>query len=782
MLRKSPGFAAVAVATLTVGIGGNVVVFSILRGVLLQPLPYPGSAQIMQVWVTDPRGQQDVLSPYNIKDWAAQTQTLDSLAGYGFEEPALLGRGSAVRMDTVEVMGRFFETFRTRPLLGRIFTVEEEEERAPVGILSYSAWHQLFGADPEIVGKKITLDRGPLTIVGVMPPSFRFPYSGTALWTPPSTDWLARGRNSRFLFGVGRLRDGASLQTAQAEAEAIAARFRSEYPGANRDLGFRLVRLQDQIVGSWQSRLIMLTVAVGIVLLIACTNLASLLLTRANGRRREMATRSALGASRARLVRQVLTESSVLAIAGGAGGLLLGYCLLRLFLNSFPAAIPRLGNARMDPTVFLFTSMVAILAGLLFGLAPALSFSPSYLILALKEGGAHSGRGHSALRRVLVGAELALSLSLLVSATEVIRSLWLLDRVDPGFSTTTVLGMRLSLPEKQYPDFASRAAMYQRIVDRLRAVPGVTSVGGTNDLPFSGSTTATSFSIVGRPSTDNQQDQHAGYRTIAGDYFQTMGIPLLRGRFISADDTATSPHVAVIAQALAQHYFPGQEPLGQQLKVKDDTYQIIGVVGNVKHDRLTADTEPEIYLPDGQSHVPGWMSFVVATSTPGALVSNVRAAVAEVAPKQPLYDVRPMDVRVEASISSERLTAMIIGAFAGVALLLAVIGVYGMFAFSVAQRKQEIGIRMALGADAGNVLGMFLRESAVIAVAASTAGLALAGASSRLLRGILFGVKPLDLPLYLASAAALLLVAVAGSYIPARRAARVEPTIALKYE
>ncbi|HEY6272904.1 MAG TPA: ABC transporter permease, partial [Terriglobales bacterium] len=500
MLRRSPGFSAIAVATLAVGIGGNAVMFSILRGVLLQPLAYPGSAQIVQVWLSHPqRGQHEVFSPYNINDWAAQAQTLDSLAGYGFEEPALLGRSVPVRMTDVEVMGRFFETFRTTPVMGRTLTPGEEEQRAAVAVLSYSAWQRLFAADPEIVGKKITLDRGPLTIVGVMPPTFTFPYSGTDLWTPPSTDWLARGRNSGFLFGIGRMRDGASLEAAQAEADAIAVRLRTEYPGPNRGVGFRMVRLQDQIVGGWASRLIMLTVAVGIVLLIACTNLASLLLTRANGRRREMATRAALGASRARLARQVLTESGVLAIVGGASGLLLGYGVLRLLVNSFPAAIPRLGNVRMDASVLLFTLSATILAGLLFGTAPAFSFSPSQIIPALKQGGVQSGGGHRALRRMLVGAELALSLALLGSATLVIRSLWLLHRVDPGFSTTTVLGMRLSLPDQQYPDFASRAAMYQRIVDRLRALPGVTSVGGTNDLPFSGSTTGTSFSIVGRP-------------------------------------------------------------------------------------------------------------------------------------------------------------------------------------------------------------------------------------------------------------------------------------------
>jgi putative ABC transport system permease protein len=781
MLWKSPGFAVIAIATLAVGIGGNAVMFSILRGVLLQPLAYPAPDQIVQVWVTHPvRGQQAVLSPYNIEDWAAQSKTLDSLAGYGFEKPALLGRSAPVRITAVEVMGLFFETFRTSALMGRTLTAAEEEQRARVGVLSYSAWQRLFAADPEVVGKSITLDSGPVTIVGVMPAAFTYPYSGTDLWTPPSTDWLARGRNSGFLFGVGRVRDGVSLPTAQAEANAIAARLRAEYPGPNRDVGFRIVRLQDQIVGRSGNMLIMLMAAVVMVLLIACTNVISLLLTRANARRREMATRAALGASRLRLARQVLTESCVLAVAGGTCGLALGYGALRLLITSFPAAIPRLGNVRMDGTVLLFTLGVAVIAGLLFGLAPTLSFSPAQMIPALKEGGAQSGSGHRMLRRVLVGAELALSLALLISATLVLRSLWLLHRVDPGFATTTVLGMRLSLPEKQYPDFASRTAMYQRIIDRLRALPGVTSVGGTNDLPFSGSTTGTSFSIVGRPATDNQQNQHAGYRTIAGNYFQTMGIPLLRGRLIGDRDTAGSPRVTVIAQALARHYFREQDPLGQRLRVKNEVYEIVGVVGNVKHDRLTADTEPEIYLPDAQSHVPGWMSFVVGSSNPNALIPSVRAAVAEVAPEQPLYDLRTMDVRVEASFSSERLTALIIGAFAGVALLLAVIGVYGVFAFSVSQRTREIGIRMALGADAGRVLAMFLGESTTIAAAAAVAGVAIAALSSRLLRGMLFEVKPVNLPVYIASAAALVLVALAGSYIPARRAARVEPTVALR--
>jgi putative ABC transport system permease protein len=786
MLAKNPGFTAVAVLTLSLGIGANTAIFSVINAVLLEPLSFPYADRLVQIWETDPRlgFDRDTVSPFNFRDWQSQSHNFAAMAAYEYEHFSLTGGESPVGLRGLRVSADFFRVLGARPLLGRDFLANEDQPGAGhVAVASYATWQNYFGRDPGIVGKKITLDSEPYTVIGVMPSDFELPGSNTEIWTTPAFDLKGGSRGSHFLFAIGRLKPGVTLAAARSEADTIARRLAQQYPDSNGHSGILLVPLQKEIVGNARFALLVLWGAVGLVLLIACANTANLLLSRAVTRFKEFAVRSALGAGRARLVTQLLTESILLALTSGALGLVIAHGGVGAIVHA--ATIPRGQGVTVDTRVIGFTALLSVLTGIIFGLAPAFTSSSIDLVSALKETGwaTEPGSGGSRLRSGLVVGEVAVSVMLLVGAGLLVKSLWLLGRVDPGFNPKGVLGVRLSLPESKYPNGLERANVFKRLIERIALVPGVEGVGGVNDLPFSGSRTGSSFDIEGMPPRSPGESRQADRRDVSPDYFRAMGIPLLKGRKFTNRDNADAPHVAIINKDLARKYWPSGEPLGQRLKLYDKDWEIVGVVGNVKLLDLAARDNPEIYLPYTQSGSPPWMFFAVRSRGElGSLIASVRSAAREVVPDEPLYDVRTMEERVAASTAPRRLNALLLGIFAGLALILSAAGTYGVLAYSVAQRTHELGIRMALGADRRDVLKLVLGQGMAVTLLGVAVGLAGASGLTRYLSSLLYGVRPTDALTFVAVALLLTAVALLACYIPARRATKVDPMVALRYE
>jgi putative ABC transport system permease protein len=631
------------------------------------------------------------------------------------------------------------------------------------------------------VGKSVLLDDQAYSIVGVMPAGFGLPRDRTDVWCLPGFDLKRTGRSSHYLQSMGRLKPGVSLQQAQTEMNTVADRLAATYhqPG----MGVRLVSLQDEIVGNARRSLLVLWIAVLAVLLIACANVAGLLLARAVGRQKEVAIRIALGGSRSRLIQQFLAESVLLATLGGILGVALSYSAGRFVIAASQGAVPRLSNLQMDGRVLAFTAIACVLTGIAFGLAPALSALRIDLNSSLKESGAASqvtDRLH--LRSLFVVAEVALAMVLLVGGGLLAKTLWRLQHVDTGFRAENILTFRFTVPAAKFPTSAQRSELYERIAERLAALPSVESVGATNDLPFGGSRSGSSFDIEGRP-PDPQLLLHAGYRTVSPGYFSTMRIRLLQGREFSLHDNRDGVPVVVVNQAFAKQFFANEDPLGHRLKSHDHFYEIVGVVGDVKHEDLGAPSFPELYLCYLQAELQPWTFFEVRSRTePQALAASVRNAVKEIAPEEPIYNVNTMTSLVEYWMSPQKFNSLLLAIFAGLALVLAAIGIYGVIAYSVVQRTREIGIRMALGADRANVLRLILRQGARIGVFGLVIGTAAAYLSTRALSSMLYGVDPHDPLIFAGIAASLIVVVVLASYIPARRATRVDPLIALRYE
>jgi putative ABC transport system permease protein len=785
-LRKNPGFTAVAVITLALGIGANTAIFSVINAVLLRPLPFPHADRLVQIWETDPQRGVDrgVVSPYNFRDWQSQNHDFAAMAAYGYDHFSLTSGESPFGLRGLRVSADFFRVFGVRPLWGRDFLANEDQPGAGhVAILSFTAWQNYFGRDPRIVGRKSTLDGEAYTVIGVMPSGFGVPGSGTEIWITPAFDLKNLSRSSHGLFAIGRLKPGITLAAARSEANTIARRLAQQYPDTNGHSGIVLIPLQEEIVGNTRSALLVLWGAVGLVLLIACANVASLLLSRGVARSKEFAVRSALGASRSRLAAQLLIESILLAAAGGALGLAFANWGIGAIVRT--AAIPRAQGVTLDARVLGFTGLLSILTGIVFGLAPAFASSSTDLNFALKKtlGSINAGVGGVRLRGGLVAGEIALSLVLLVSAGLLIKSLWLLGRVNPGFNPKSVLGVRLSLPESKYPNGLERAAVFKRVIERLAAVPGVESAGGVNDLPFSGSRTTSSFDIEGVPPSSTAEVRQADRRDISPDYFKAMGIPLLKGRRFTDGDNADAPPVAIINEDLARKYWPGRDPIGQKLNLYEKDWEIVGVVGDVKLLDLAKENTPEMYLPCAQSGSPPWMFFAIQSRLGvSSLIASVRNAVREVVPDEPLYDVRTMEERVEASTAPRRLNAWLLGIFAALALVLSAVGTYGVIAYSVAQRTHEFGIRMALGAERGDVLKLVLGQGIALTLLGVSVGLAGAAGLTRYLSSLLYGVRPNDALTFATVGLLLTTVALLASYIPARRATKVDPMVALRYE
>ena len=787
-LRSNPGFTVVTILVLALGIGANAAVFSVINAVLLRPLPFPDSGQLVQIWESNSsRGEiQETVSPWNFVDWQKQSTTLAQMAVHEYESLALATSGAPQRMDAALVSSGFFQVFQVAPQLGRTFLPEDDHPGSHSVVLSHKGWTSYFNSDPHIVGKAITLDGEPFTVIGVMPATFRFPALGTDLWATPAFDLKSRSRGTHYLFAVGRMRPGVVLGQAQTEMSAIAHRLERQYPDTNQGTGVKLVPLQEEMVGSFRRGLLLLWGAVTLVLLIACANVAHLLLARSAARQKEFAIRTALGAGSPRLIQQLLTESGILGATGG----LLGLALSPLAIHLLRAAgghghiVPRTEGIRIDENVIAFTIVASLLTAVLFGLLPAFRSSRVDVVTAMKQSGWETSLGGSyRLRSVLVVSELALSVMLLIGAGLLIKSLWQLERVDPGFNPANVLGMRVSVPKSQYPGSRERAVLYQQMVDRIRAVPGVEDAAAINDLPFSGSRTTTSFDIDGLPAAPGES-RDSDRRVVTSGYFNVMRIHLLKGRsFTDADNRRESPRVAIINEALLRLYWRNANPLGQRAVIDGQHYEIVGVVVNVKHDNLAAAGTGEIYVPQYQGGTPPWTFLAIRSHAGlGSLIPGVRNALREVAPGEPVYDTRNMEQRLAGSIAPQQFNAIALAVFASFALVLAAIGIYGVVAFATERRAHEMGIRMAVGAQPGDVLRLVVGQGLRLGFVGVLIGVAGALAISRIIAGMLYDTGTGDPITYLAVSVIFLGIAVVASYLPARRAARLDPMAALRWE
>jgi putative ABC transport system permease protein len=804
-LIKSPAFSLIAIVALALGIGANTAIFSVVNAILIRSLPFPESNQLTMIWQTNPEVAKMgfPLAPTSVpdfRDWRAQGKSFAALSAFEGWTTNLTGRDEAERLGGARVSANLFSLLRVQPILGRSFAEGEDQVgRNQVVMLSSELWQRRFGGDRSIIGRKLTLDQEPYTIIGVLPPRFVFP-DDTGLpsymtfgerceiWAPfaPSEE-RAKNRGGHNLAVVGRLKPGVRLTTAQAEMNILAAQFARQYPDSNKDWGIQLVSLKAQAAAGSERALTVLMCAVGCILLIACANVANLLLARGLRRQKEIAIRRALGASRLRIVRQLLTESVVLALIGGLLGIFGAIWAIDLLLAIAPANLPRLSEVRIDGGVLIFTVLVSLATGLIFGLAPALQSSRLGLSEKLKEGERGSTTGHTRLRSGLIVSEIALALILLIAAGLLIESFAQLARVRPGFNPESVLTFNVALPDTPYRDRIKASAFYAELVRRIESLSGVKSAAAGNALPLSGAEEVDGFEIEGQPKPASGELRTANFRWVTPNYFRTLQIPLQRGRAFTERDNANAPAVAIIDETMARLYFPGVNPIGQRFKNTDEKKprprEIIGVVGDVRHSSLAARPAPHIYSPQAQQGIQA-MTVAVrsADAPPTALLQMVRREIAAVDPNVPIADIRTMEQMVASSVAPWRFTMALLSAFAGVALLLASVGIYGVLAYSVNQRRREIGIRMSLGAQRRDVLRLFLGQGLAVTLLGIVIGLSGAWALTRIMRSLLYSVSPTDPLVFLTVPLAFAAVALLASFFPARKASRVNPIVALRSE
>jgi putative ABC transport system permease protein len=794
MLAKHKGFTAVAVLTLALGIGANTAIFSVVNAVLLKPLPYDNSHELVQIWGTQPQLDTAPMSPANFLDWREQNRVFERVAAYTGQNLNLSGVADPERIRATRVSADLFELLRVRPELGRAFLAEEDQYGGQrVVILSHGLWQRRFGANPEILGRSLTLNDQSYVVVGVMPPDFSFPRTTTEMWTPIAFSPGERGtRNTNYISVLARLKPGVTIEQARSEMEALARRQQEQYQEANTGIGVKLISYKEQVVGNTRPILLLLLGAVGFVLLIACANVANLLLARAAGRRKEMAVRSALGAGRRRVVRQLLTESVLLALVGGGLGLLLALWGINLLVALQPANIPRLAELRVDRGVLMFASALSLLTGVAFGLAPALRATKLDLNDALKEGGkgADAGGGRQRLRSILIVSEIALSLVLLIGAGLMIKSFWRLNQVEPGFNAENTLTMVVSLPTTRYAEPGRQVAFFRQAVERVGNLPGVDAAGVTTNIPLFGGN-STGFNVEGDPPYAPGQRPLVEYRSVSPGYFRAMGIPLLRGRTFNEQDGGDAPGVVIINETLARRHFPGEDPLGKRLGFSGPTdwREIVGVVRDTRNYGLDEEVKPEAYMPYTQS-APGYLAGSISgmilvartASDPQGMSAAIKREVQGLDGNLPVYNIKTMEQHLAESTAQRRFNMLLLSAFAGVAVLLAVFGLYGVMSYMVSQRTREIGLRMALGAQARDILGMAVRQGVVLILIGIGVGLAGALALTRVMSGLLYGVDATDPATFAAIVLLLAFASLIACYIPARRATRVDPLIALKYE
>ena len=790
---KNPGFTIVSVMTLALGIGANSAIFSVVSGVLLKPLPFRDPSSLVALYHVS-EGRRTTMSGPNFTDMRRLSTTLADAAAISRYRTILTGQGEPVRLNAADVSAGFFDALGVQPAIGRTFRSEENQTgHTNVVILADGIWRQQFGGDPQVVGKNVTLDGVSRQVIGVMPAGFAYP-ADRVLWTPieHTPGFVSEQRGAWYLTVIGRAKPGVALPSVSAEIDAIGKQLAKQYPDANDALDFQAVPLHEAMVGDIRAAVLVLLGAVGFVLLIACANVANLLLARAAARETEMAVRTALGAGRGRLVRQLLTESVILSVVGAGFGLLIAVWSVELLISLQPQGIPRLDNVRVDGTVIAFTAGLAVLTGLIFGLVPAFQATRTRLASTLKEGGrgALATRGGTRLRGALVIAEMALAVMLLTGAGLLIRSFVKLAAVDPGFHVEQALTFELSLPDSRYEREAQQVAFFEQLIPRLRSVPGVRDVGAVLSLPLSGSSLVLTFEVAGRPPVPPAQQPAIQVRVATPDYFKTIGIPLERGRMFNDLDRAGTQPVVLLTKAAVRQFFPSEDPIGKKITLgwgrgpgtPRAGGEVVGIIGDVKDAGLNEADPPQLYMPYRQWPVQG-MSVVLKTGIPPAsVIDAARREVYAVDASIPISNLRTLEQIVSRSISQPRFYMTLLAVFAGVALLLAAIGIFGVLSYAVAQRTREIGIRMALGARERTVVALVVRHAMILASAGVLIGVGAAFFLSRTLSTLLYDTTPRD-PVTFASVAGLLLfVALFASYVPARRATRVDPIVALRTE
>jgi putative ABC transport system permease protein len=808
MMLRAPGFTAMAVIALALGIGANTAIFSVVNAVLLRPLPFDQPDRLVQVWHTPPQAsfpgmKEFAASPANFIDWRSESRGFQGMAAYGFGRYTLTGSGHPEAIRTCAATSGLFSILRVFPLLGSDFLDGEyEPDHDHEVVLSYGLWRSHFGGDPKIVGKNIELNGQAFTVIGVMGPGFQFPIASdpddrAQMWKPLA--WSDRDRAVRDNHNyavVARLRDGVSVRQAQAELDAISNRLALQYPAENKGWGAIAVPLRDDLVGDVRPALLILLGAVSLVLLIACANVANLILSRTLSRRKESAVRAALGATRRRLLQQAFSETLLLGVIGGALGLVFAHYGVILIVRFLAQRLPRWNEIALDGPVLVFTLGVSLLTGFAAGLLPALRMAKADLNETLKQGlgrtASDSGGGRT--RNVLVVSEVALSLMLLIGAGLMIRSLWILQNTNPGFDPDHVVTMVVSIPQNKFPEPGQEVSYFNRVLDGVRVLPGVQAAGLIDAIPLSDDGSHQPISIEGRPVVAMADQPEVDVRLISPGYLSAMHISLLRGRDVDDSDLPGRPGAVLISQSMAKLFWPNEDPVGKHLTMyffPDVARVVVGVVADVKLQALNETRpSPTLYLPLGQLSPPkgaSWRSFgmILAVRTgldPVSTIPSITSSLRNVDADIPLLNIRTMDDWVFTSVSPQRFAMLLLASFAGLALLLAVVGIYSVMSYSVSRRTHEIGIRVALGASRADVLGLVLRQGLVLALTGSAIGIAGALLLSRLMSSQLYGVSPTDPITFVAVSVPLTLVALAACYIPARRAMQVDPVVALKYE
>jgi predicted permease len=791
-LLKRPGFTAVAVITLMLGIGANTAIFSVVNAVLLRPLPYSDPGRLTQLWEAKvKKGRNEMPASYpNFADWRDRNRVFEQVVAYSDWTFNLTGKGEPERIRSAIVSPPFFSVLGIKPLHGRVLLAGEDERgKDLVAVISESLWQRKFNSDPNIIGSSLNLDDKSFTVVGVVARGVQSPLLSDEieLWAPVSHGFGFTNRDGHYLSVIARLKSGITLQQAQADMNNIAGQLEQQYPESNKDLSVRVVSLNEQVVGNFRISLLMILGAVVFVLLIASANVANMLLARATERQKEIAIRSALGAGRWRIVRQLVTESMLLSLTSGTLGFLVAIWGIQLLVAFSPSDLPRVKEVTVDLRVLGFTLAVSLLTGILFGLLPALQASRPHLIQTIKAGG-RTGVSRHHLRGGLVAAEVALSLILLVGAGLLLRSFLRLQAVNPGFNSQNVLTMQLDLTGPNYEKFAQVIAFHDQLLERIKRLPGVQYASTRSFVPIASDASFAYllFQIEGRlPNTS--EGAVAYYNAVSPDYFLTMTIPLRKGRSFNDRDIRGSQKVAIVSETLAHRYFGDEGAMGKRITLEDhpkeeDWITVVGVVGDTKPRELHSEPVAELYMPFDQQPEAGMALMIRSSSADAGVASAIRNEVLALDKNQPVYSIRKLDSVLSESVATPRFRTLLLGGFAGMALLLAAVGIYGVIAYAVSQRTQEIGIRMALGAQAADVLKLVVKGGMTPALIGVVLGLAGSFAVTRLMTTLLFGVKPTDATTFATVSIGLIAVALFACFIPAWRATKVDPLVALRYE
>ncbi|HQZ38849.1 MAG TPA: ABC transporter permease [Vicinamibacterales bacterium] len=786
-LRRQPTFTLIALLTLALGIGANTAIFSVIKAVVLNPLPYDEPERIAVLWEVNPEGNQDRVSAPTFDDWKAEARSFESLAAYRHVDFAYSGTGDPRNVPGVRATPALFEVLKARAQMGRTFVPDEAVVGADrVVVVGHGFWQRVLGSDPAIVGKTIRLDSVPYTVVGVMPPRFEFPTATTVeVWAPLAfdpQDLHGQSRRARSLMVVGRLAPGVTPAQAQDELTVLASRIATAYASSNEGWSARVVAAHEQLVAASRPALVVLMGAVGFLLLIVCANMANLLLARLSSRRREIAVRGALGASRWEVAQPILAESLLLSLGGGLLGLLAAGVGLRMLATLPGAGLPRLDQMQLDSGVLLFTTVVSIGVAILFGVMPALHASRTDLRAQLLESVGTTASPYA--RHVLNGlvvVEVALALVLLVGAGLMVRSFSKLLQVHPGFESENVVGAQVLLPVTKYRERQNLVRFYEDVIERLGREPGVRSASAVSVLPMSevGQAMALPFNVQGRQ-PPRTEDPLADVRIVAPGYFETMRIRLLEGRYLDGRDSETGPRTSVINETMARRYFPDGSPLGQIIENPHGKSEVVGVVADVRNQGLDSEAKKQVYLPLRQSPTAGMAVVARTEQDPTSIGALIQSVIWSVDPEQPIYQLSTMDQILARAVFLPRLSTMLLALFALAALLLAALGIYGVLSYSVSQRTREIGLRMALGSSGGQTVGLVVRGSLVLVGLGGAIGLAAAVLLARTMAGVLYGVGPFDLPAFGAAAMVLLLAGMGASLLPALRATRVDPMVALR--